>query len=459
MLFDPFDHKIKKILNEPHSDFEESSWKKMEQLLDKHLPQQKDRRRRFLFLLFFFLLLSSSTVLWFASRNSFRPKDFAGSVPALPAAQTDQSPNRAMARHNSVLSLPPNTSKQPASAPNTLQKPFSSSNNKFRSSSIKRGVSFNGTNFPIKKSELNTIPQPVYPNDSNVSQNNETISQLYNDEQRKNQSVAFIQKEKSLPEWKKEENISQGNLPASPILPVENDKNILYKTTETNRNLSPHKSSVLQNVFITVSLGPDLSSVGFNNAGKIKLAWGAGVGYRFTPHWSLRSGIYGTKKIYTAAPEEYNPPANFWNYYPNLKSIDANCNVMEWPVNLDYHWRETQRLSGFVSAGISSLFMKEENYNYYFKPLNSPQYIYYSRTYKNVNKHYFSVLNLSAGFIKKFGPGLSLQAEPYFKLALQGIGYGKVKLNSSGILFSVILHPFSRSSAQSKAQATGMKIQ
>jgi len=35
-----------------------------------------------------------------------------------------------------------------------------------------------------------------------------------------------------------------------------------------------------------------------------------------------------------------------------------------------------------------------------------------------------------------------LTAEPYLKLPLGGVGYGKVKLNSTGILFSVSVKPF-----------------
>jgi hypothetical protein len=33
-------------------------------------------------------------------------------------------------------------------------------------------------------------------------------------------------------------------------------------------------------------------------------------------------------------------------------------------------------------------------------------------------------------------------AEPYIKLPLTGVGYGKVKLNSGGVLFSIGVNPF-----------------
>ena len=57
-------------------------------------------------------------------------------------------------------------------------------------------------------------------------------------------------------------------------------------------------------------------------------------------------------------------------------------------------------------------------------------------------------MNLSGGYKKQINPHLSLQAEPYMKIAMAGVGYGKVKLNSGGVLLSAIIQPFQ--SAQKK---------
>jgi hypothetical protein len=88
--------------------------------------------------------------------------------------------------------------------------------------------------------------------------------------------------------------------------------------------------------------------------------------------------------------------------------------------------------------------MKEEKYNYYFKPNYSPTYITYTRTIKDQNKHYFSQLNLSGGYTRNINNNLSLRAEPYVKFAMHGVGFGKVNLNSSGVLFSAIIKPFAK---------------
>ena len=48
MLFDNFDKKIKEAAEQHHPAYDENAWRKMENLLDQHLPKQRDRRRFFL---------------------------------------------------------------------------------------------------------------------------------------------------------------------------------------------------------------------------------------------------------------------------------------------------------------------------------------------------------------------------------------------------------------------------
>src|SRR5262245_24163844 len=62
MLFDNFDKKIKEAAEQHHPAYDENAWKKMESLLNQHLPQQKGRRRFFL-LAFTILLVGGGTFL------------------------------------------------------------------------------------------------------------------------------------------------------------------------------------------------------------------------------------------------------------------------------------------------------------------------------------------------------------------------------------------------------------
>jgi hypothetical protein len=55
------------------------------------------------------------------------------------------------------------------------------------------------------------------------------------------------------------------------------------------------------------------------------------------------------------------------------------------------------------------------------------------------------VLNFSGGYQYSFNKQFSFAAEPYINLPLKGVGEGKVKLNSGGILFTLKMKPFLKS--------------
>jgi hypothetical protein len=91
--------------------------------------------------------------------------------------------------------------------------------------------------------------------------------------------------------------------------------------------------------------------------------------------------------------------------------------------------------------GISSFIMKKESYDYQYKT-PAGQTWNYLKEISNENKHFFSVLTLSGGYQYKINNRISLIAEPYIKLPLKGIGYGAIKLNSAGLLFTAAVKPF-----------------
>jgi len=165
------------------------------------------------------------------------------------------------------------------------------------------------------------------------------------------------------------------------------------------------------------------------------------LGYTFKERLTVRTGFYSASKVYVAKPYQYKPtnPVNT-NY---LIDISANCKVYEIPLSLSYNFGKSEKHKTFVSAGLSSFIMKKETYDYFYEyPSSPPVAHHYIHTVNNENKHYFSVLSLSAGYQRKVNRILSVTAEPYFKLPLAGVGYGKVKLNSFGLMFSVNVSPF-----------------
>src|SRR5882724_1085077 len=62
------DKLVRDAANQHHPPYDDTAWGKMEVLLDKHLPQKKDRRRPIIFLLFFLLL--GGGAIFFAVENA-----------------------------------------------------------------------------------------------------------------------------------------------------------------------------------------------------------------------------------------------------------------------------------------------------------------------------------------------------------------------------------------------------
>lgn len=418
MQSDNFDKKIKSSLSQRPPGHDNPAWDKMEVLLDKHLPREKKDNRRVFLLLFLFLLTSGGAILiWQNNRGN---KNSISTIEP-ESKKTGQGPNNKVPGGNSTDN---NTGKESLTAePNINNQPgrLSKSNNSENKISINQNIP--GNRYTITDAS-------VKPNSLDADKNLADAEDL-------------IVKETSPVSIEKEELVNSQEFQKAVIENKVTDQIAGLKVpTPARPENQKNKKSFFNNLFFTVSAGPDFSTVGIDNTGDVQLAWGGGIGYQISKKFSIRTGFYSARKVYSADPDDYNPPYNFWQYYPNLENIDANCKVYEIPVTVDYAIRNRQNHSWFVSAGVSSLLMKKETYEYYFKPNNSPNYITYTRTISDQNKHYFSMLNLSGGYTRTINKNISVRAEPYVKIALNGVGYGKVNLNSGGILFSAIVKPF-----------------
>lgn len=476
MQSENFDKKIRDSLSQRPPGNEPPEWDKMEKLLDKHMPLEKKDRRRVFFILFLFLLLGGGAFIIWNSTNNGNKQNITASKPTTENSTSIDNNTNSTDRVTETNSTKTETINKELPQSNSKEIPLpvkSSQSSKQQQLNIKSDKTVlpateKPITGPVAKTRINEkINKPgsgtIKPNKQKVKEkiDNEkavTVAQK-SDQQKTDPIVAENQEPKTdepqkLTEEKKSEELTKQDVQDKPgeQKAVENKigeqkqtkpekpQQAANKKTQKQKD----KSSFVNNLFFSVSAGADFSTVGLNETGKLKAEFGAGIGYQVSKKFAVRTGFYTGRKVYTADPKDYNPPSNFWSYYPNLKSIDADCKVYEIPVVIDYTISQNKKQSWFVSAGLSSLLMKKETYEYYYKPNTSPTYVTYSRTIENQNKHYFSVLNLSGGYTRNISKSFSLRAEPYAKVALGGIGYGKVKLNSGGVLISAIIKPFAK---------------
>lgn len=185
-------------------------------------------------------------------------------------------------------------------------------------------------------------------------------------------------------------------------------------------------------LYAGAAAGLDITEVKFNEVKKLGYSAALIVGYRINNHWSIESGLMWDNKNYYSPGKYFDrsrtdiPTASYIHY------LNGACRMYEVPLNIKYDFN-SKKLSGFyISAGLSSYFMKKENYEYHATS-GSGNYYVGKRAYKNSTNNLFSVANISGGYQFIFKNNNSLRIEPYFKVPLKGLGIGKLPFSSTGI--------------------------
>ncbi len=459
MQFEEFDKKVKEAADHHHPAYDEQAWAKMKKLLNKHLPQKEENRRRFLFFLLLFLGLAGAGLI--IARPWKSNKDVADTEQTIQSKQINNLPSttetdKKDVRNDNGVEVRIDEIHKWVSSNNEKSSPdISATNelsvlaiNKPEKQNIKRQLSIaKPPEVKEKKSQpVITVNKEKRGKDNNTKDNKtedngETIpvtiaanSKLVTD------IVATDKKQSQAVVADKLVVASTSQVVEDPIK-VGTPNNESEPTAKSNDRKVKSKTRKGNSFFFTLSTGLDVSFVSNDKLGTAKMIAGAGLGYTFNNRFTLRTGFYSARKVYSASPEAYNPPPNFYTYYPYLEKVDADCKVYEIPITISYNFSQSTKQSWFATAGISSYLMKEETYNYSYKYTPSGPLYNYKRTLENENKHLFSALTLSGGYQRNIGKHISIMAEPYLKLPLSGVGYGKVKLNSGGILFSIGINP------------------
>ncbi len=440
MLFEELDNKIKEAANLHHPSYHADAWERMECILDKHLPVKEKKKRRFIFWWFIPVLVGGALLTYrsfFANNSELQNKKadvknltqsqgYEKNKPTLVDKNNLYSNNKNQLISKAVVEKKLQTNSTPASTFNKKKYTLDSKNlqswgNKktdiLISNTQKKGVLQNGLKLDNKNEEENNIIN-FQTNNKNKNSPNSQVSPLISfPVSKENKPLVFINPPKDSAKTEIQNSITEA---------------LLIKDSSITKIKGKKKNQLA----LFVSAGPDVSYVNGNGMGTTKIIAGGGIAYTIKNKLTLRTGFFSGKKIYSADGASYKGNSTFYQYYPYLENVSANCKVYEIPLSISYNFTNKKLNNLFASAGISTLIMKTENYHYYYK--YSPTGSLYERpwTYNNENKHLFSILTLSAGYQHLLGKKTFLMIEPYFKLPLNGVGAGKIKLNSTGILFT-----------------------
>jgi hypothetical protein len=454
MQFEEFDKKVREAADHHHPAYDDNAWSGMEKLLNKYMPVEKDNRRRVIFFLLLFLLLGGGGFWLFSGMPGIGNKKQAKTNITTQQKTADISlpgsdkPNKITGEKNSGMNTL--VDDKPISIPNV---PGSNKDliNTVREKNLPKNI--------ITKAEYQN---KITDKDQNLNKSVPAASKIDIDKDgsvpvlqpaEKTDASIFISEQKNkineLDADKNQNSKTSDEKTLNKDLPG-NEKELLSNNTPEKKTKTKSKKG--NNFFISLSAGPDLSFAGSDKPGKTKLLAGLGMGYTIKDRFTIRSGFYSGRKVYTASPDSYHPPSVFWAYYPYLEKIEADCKVYEIPITMSYNFGQNTKQNWFASAGLSSFLMKKETYNYHYKYNPAGPTVQRKWTIEDENKHYFSVLTLSGGYQKKISNSFTIMAEPYMKLPLSGVGYGKVKLNSGGILISIGYSPFTGAGNKQKTR-------
>jgi hypothetical protein len=438
MWDDEINKKIKDAADQYHPAYDENAWDKMELLLDQHLPVREKKKRRYFWIPFITLLVGGLFFVFYYSQTDHAVENSKGAETkkdvATPKLPQQEVPTTVVPLTSSPLATTPASSLNSGSPGlrNKVASDDSGNSNGKPPGNISGKSSLNKSGKTDATVIIGSVEQET------TSGNNAVENSINNEPQNST-------KENDKPET--ETTIVNNPVAKEEFTKIKSDTASNAKeVAKSNNAKESNKKKVISrgkrfgnNFGLDFSAGPDISGVGFN-AGRVAINYGIGASYAMSGKFTLRSGFYISDKIYSADKDEYHVPTGGSNV-DYLYNIDANCKVYEIPVIVDYNFAKSKNHQWFVSAGLSSYLMRKESYDYYYEYPSGNTYTK-SWSISNQNQHYFSVLDLSGGYKYMFTKKASLLIEPYLKIPLSGLGAGKVKVNSGGVLFTYTLKPF-----------------
>lgn len=189
---------------------------------------------------------------------------------------------------------------------------------------------------------------------------------------------------------------------------------------------SPRKKVKLSLALVSA---PDLNGVNSLANGQVGLNGGFLLIASLPKRWSVSTGL-----IYAGKPYQMNQgqlQGAYGSYgYGNRQTehVDANCSVLDIPLNVSFQFLSKEKSSFSVGSGISSYIMLREKYSFTYSDCSTWAY-----KVSNKNSHFPGVVNFNATYQHRLGNKAGILVQPYYKLPLTKIGNEGIDLRSGGI--------------------------
>lgn len=400
------------------------SWDTMERELDKVLPIEKKKRRPFLFWWIIPGVLLGGAILW----NNLNTRETKKENIASTIVQNNTKKESTI--ENSLQQVPQQE------APHTMT--FIEAEKKEKKSSTDKKYTQTSSSTDIRKNKSNSTVVEQEEASAAVKSNSQSLI-ISTEEKKVNIKTATTSSAENA-QFIRPTIDTGSNVIDKGILTAKDSSSLSITHTEDPTTLTTKDSTISKpskikgNFSLALVAGMDATTVKFRYADKASLSGGIMIGYHFNNNWSIHTGGLYTRKNYKMAGSDFKAPAGSWVANYKLETVDGFCNMWEVPLSVRYTFDAKTKTKAFISSGLSSYFMTRENYNYFYYYNGLP--VRRNANYPNGKTHLFSILKLSAGWIRETGKRSSLAIEPFANLPLSGLGFGSVKLSSFGVNFS-----------------------
>ena len=179
-----------------------------------------------------------------------------------------------------------------------------------------------------------------------------------------------------------------------------------------------------------------LAFIGASELNSVDLVGGSKAGTNFGVLFS--AGLFNKFTISTGATYSTKPySTNAANYHTayvfktDPTSIEADCRVLDIPINVDYQIYNKHQNKLSIGTGLSSYIMMHESYQYYYASAYAKGPSNY--TVANPGKYFFGIANIQATYQRQINSKVGLSIQPYLKLPLTNIGYSQARLQTTGV--------------------------
>lgn len=181
--------------------------------------------------------------------------------------------------------------------------------------------------------------------------------------------------------------------------------------------------------------GPDITAVKNQGVKNTGYSYGLLAGYRFSKRLSVEAMLLSDKKYYYSSGEYFSTKRTYIPANYKVNDITGNCRMLDLAVNVRYDVVKFEKGGFFASAGLSSYYMKKEEYDYTYK--YNTNLVTRHSIYTNSSNNVTSMLNLSLGYSYRLPFNMQVRLEPYFKVPLRGVGIGNMPLSSKGFYIGI----------------------